>query len=108
MLQPLPQSSVPEETARVARAAFPKGNLYMTMRDEIGTVYSDQDNDALFPKYGQPAQSPWRLALICVMQFMEELSDRLAADAVRSRIDWKYVLGLELTDSGFDFSVLCE
>lgn len=108
MLQPLPQSSVPEETARVARAAFPKGNLYMTMRDEIGTVYSDQDFEALFPKYGQPAQSPWRLALVCVMQFMEELSDRQAADAVRSRIDWKYVLGLELTDSGFDFSVLCE
>lgn len=108
MLQPLLQSSVPAETARVALAAFPKGNLYMTMRDEIGTVYSDQDFEALFPRHGQPAQCPWRLALICVMQFMEELSDRQAADAVRSRIDWKYVLGLELTDSGFDFSVLCE
>ncbi len=108
MLQPQTKSSVPEETARVARAAFPKGNLYMTMRDEIGSVYSDQDFEALFPTHGQPAFSPWRLALVCVMQFMEELSDRLAADAVRSRIDWKYALGLELTNPGFDFSVLCE
>lgn len=108
MLQQKSVSPVPEETARVARAAFPKGNLYMTMRDEIGTLYSDQDFEALFPTHGQPAQCPWRLALVCVMQFMEELSDRQAADAVRSRIDWKYALGLELTDPGFDFSVLCE
>jgi transposase len=50
-----------------------------------------------FREHGQPAFSPWRLALTCVMQFMEELSDRQAADAVRSRIDWKYALSLELT-----------
>jgi len=108
VLQPQPNSSIPEETARVARAAFPKGNLYITMRDEIGTLYSDQDFEALFPKHGQPAFSPWRLALICVMQFVEELSDRQTAEGVRSRIDWKYALGLELNDPGFDFSVLCE
>jgi len=78
LLQPQTKSSVPEETARVARAALTKGNLYMTMRDEIGSVYSDQDFEALFPTHGQPAFSPWRLAHIYVMQFMEELSDRLA------------------------------
>jgi len=108
VLQQKSISPVPEETKRVAHAAFPKGNTYITMRNEIGTLYNDQDFEALFPTHGQPAFSPWRLALICVMQFMEELSDRQTADAVRSRIDWKYALGLELTDSGFDFSVLCE
>jgi transposase len=70
VLQPQLQSSVPEETARVARAAFSKGNLYITMRDEMGTLYSDQDFEALFPKHGQPAFSPWQLALVCVMQFI--------------------------------------
>lgn len=108
MLQQKSISPVPEETKRVAHAAFPKGNTFITMRNEIGTLYNDQDFEALFPTHGQPAFSPWRLALICVMQFMEELSDRQAADAVRSRIDWKYALGLELTNPGFDFSVLCE
>nr|WP_234711212.1 transposase [Nostoc punctiforme] len=62
----------------------------------------------MYPTHGQPTVRPWRLALICVLQFIEDLPDRQAAEAVRSRIDWKYVLGLELTDSGFDFSVLCE
>jgi transposase len=52
--------------------------------------------------------SPWRLALTTVMHFAEGLSDRQAADAVRSRIDWKYALSLELTDSGFDHAVLSE
>lgn len=88
MLTPKTIGSLPEETARVAKTAFPKGNLYITMRDEIGT-HSTQDFEALFPKFGQPALEPWRLALVCVMQFIEELSYRQAADAVRSRIDWK-------------------
>lgn len=99
---------VPEETVRVARAAFPKGNLYLKMRDELGTFYEDTDFAALFPTLGQPAFSPWRLALITVMQFAEGLSDRQAAEAVRARIDWKYALSLELEDSGFDFSILSE
>lgn len=107
-LHPHAIGSIPEETVRVARAAFPKGNVLMALRDEIGTIYTDQDFSALYPAQGQPAICPWRLALICIMQFMEGLTDRQAADAVRSRIDWKYALGLELTDSGFDFSVLSE
>jgi transposase len=103
-----PISAVPADTARVAQAAFPKGNLYMILRDELGTLYMDEDFADLFPTHGQPAACPWRLALICVLQFVEHLSDRQAAEAVRSRIDWKYALGLELTDSGFDCSVLSE
>ena len=97
---------VPADTVRVARAAFPKGNLYLAMRDELGVLFEDADFAELFPRRGQPAFAPWRLALITVMQFLENLSDRQTADAVRSRIDWKYALGLKLTDSGFDYSVL--
>ena len=104
MLQPQPLNSIPEETARIARAAFPKGNLYITMRDEIGTFYQDQDFEALFPKHGQPAFSPWRLALTCVMQFMEELSDRQAIELQFSvRGKWKYALSLELTEERLRF-----
>jgi transposase len=62
----------------------------------------------LFPRRGQPAEAPGRLALVTVLQFVEGLSDRQAADAVRGRIDWKYVLGLSLTDPGFDHTVLSE
>jgi transposase len=99
---------VPAETARVARAAFPKGQPYLTFRDALGTIFQDEDFTALFPTWGQPGLPPWRLALVTIMQFRENLADRQAAEAVRARIDWKYLLGLELTDPGFDFSVLSE
>jgi transposase len=102
------ETIVPEETVRVARAAFPKGNPYMTLRDELEVIYPDTLFVALFPNRGQPAESPGRLAIVTVLQFAEGLSDRQAADAVRSRIDWKYLLGLELEDPGFNFSVLSE
>jgi len=71
-------------------------------------IYKDEQFAALYPHVGQPAYAPWRLALISVLQFLEGLSDRQAADAVRGRIDWKYLLGLELTDAGFDHTVLSE
>src|SRR5207245_3360568 len=90
------------------RAAFPKGNPYLSLRDELETIYADSVFEDLFPKRGQPAESPGRLALIAVLQFAENLSDRQAADAVRSRIDWKYLLGLDLIDPGFDSTVLSE
>lgn len=100
---------IPAETVRVARAAFPKGNVYMTMRDELDMWYKDSDFAYLFiSTQGRPAESPGRLVLITVMQYAEGLTDRQAADAVRARIDWKYALGLELEDTGFDFSVLSE
>lgn len=107
-LRPEAIGPVPEETARVARAAFPKGNVYLQLRDVLGVVYDDASFAPLFATRGRPAVAPWRLALVTVMQFAEGLSDRQAAEAVRGWIDWKYTLGLELTDPGFDFSVLCE
>ncbi len=107
-LHPQAIAPIPDETARVAHAIFPKGNVYMHMRDELGTIYQDQDFADLFPQRGQAAQEPWRLALVTVIQYAEGLTDRQAADAVRTRIDWKYALSLELTDPGFDFSLLSE
>jgi transposase len=99
---------IPDETKRIAEMAFPKGNIYMRMRDELATFYQDEQFVSLFPRRGQPAYSPWRLALVSVMQYSENLSDRQAADAVRARIDWKYALSLELGDPGFDYSLLSE
>lgn len=99
---------VPEETVRVAQAVFRKGNVCLRLRDALGTIYEDELFADLFSPTGRPAEAPWRLALVCVLQFVEDLSDRQAAEAVRARIDWKYLLGLELTDVGFDFSVLSE
>ncbi len=99
---------VPAETARVARAVFPRGNALMQLRDTLGTIYTDEQFADLFPSHGQPAEAPWRLALVTMFQFMEHLTDRQAADAVRSRLDWKYALSLELTDPGFDHTVLSE
>src|SRR3989475_7396796 len=107
-LHPHVIAPVPEETARVARAAFPKGHPSLTLRDALGTIFQDEDFTALFPIGGQPGLPPWRLALVTIMQFRENLADRQAAEAVRARIDWKYLLSLELTDPGFDFSVLSE
>jgi len=107
-LRPQTVPSVPEETARIARAAFPKGNLYMQIRDEIGILLTDADFADLFPSRGKSAYPPWRLALITIFQFIENLSDREAVESVRARIDWKYALSLELENSGFDSTVLCE
>ena len=107
-LHPESISPVPEVTARVAKAAFPKSNRYMRLRDELGVIYNDEEFAELYPDRGQSAIAPWRLTMILIMQFLENLSDRQTADAVRGRIDWKYALSLKLTDPGFDFTVLSE
>ena len=99
---------VPEETARVARTVCPRGNVYMTMRDELEGMYSDSEFAPLFASRGRPAEAPGRLVLLLVIQFAESMTDRQAADAVRARIDVKYAMGLELADPGFDYSVLSE
>jgi transposase len=99
---------IPEETKAVAKEAFPKGNVYLALRDELGTIFEDEIFSDLYPSLGQPAESPARLAMVTLMQFMENLPDRQAAEAVRGRIDWKYMLGLKLSDPGFDYSVLSE
>ena len=107
-LHPHAVSQVPDETQRVARAAFPRGTLYLQIADTLGIIYQDEPFAALFPTRGRPAEAPARLALATALQCAEGLSDRQAADAVRGRMDWKYVLCLELTDPGFDHTVLSE
>jgi len=100
--------SIPEDTYRVAQQAFPKGNIFMQIRDHFGMLYQNHQFAHLFATEGQPALSPARLALVTVMQYIEGVGDRQAADNVRDRISWKYALGLSLDDPGFDFSVLSE
>jgi transposase len=103
-----PVGPIPAETERVARAAFPQGSRAIQMRDALGPIYDATEFADLFAGRGRPAEAPWRLAVVTVLQFAEGLSDRQAADAVRARIDWKYALGLTLEDPGFDFSILSE
>ncbi|MDZ4876545.1 MAG: IS1182 family transposase ISNpu1 [Chroococcidiopsis cubana SAG 39.79] len=107
-LHPQSNYAVPAQTAQVARAIFPKGNLCITMADCLSSFLCDEDFSALFSSQGQPGVSPLRLALVTILQYVEGLTDRQAADAVRSRIDWKYLLCLELIDTGFDHTVLSE
>jgi transposase len=106
MLRSNLHESIPPETVRVACAALDDDNRYRKLREHFDTVFRDGAFEPLFPVRGQPAAAPWRLALVTVLQFAEGLSDREAAEAVRARIDWKYLLGLELTDPGFDHSIL--
>jgi transposase len=108
MLKPESILDIPEETKAVAKKAFPKGNTYLKIRDELGPIFEDDIFTELYPNLGQPAESPARLALVTIMQYMENLPDRQTAEAVRSRIDWKYMLGLSLSDPGFDYSILSE
>jgi transposase len=107
-MRPRALPEVPEQTAAVARAAFRTGTLAMRVRDQLGEVFTDGAFIDAFGIRGRPGISPGQLAMVTVLQFAEHLTDRQAADAVRGRIDWKYCLGLALTDPGFDFSVLSQ
>ncbi len=89
-LHPHAIPSVPDATAAAVHAAFPKGNLYVDLRAEFGTLYTDQLFTDLYPPLGRVVEvPPWRLALVLVMQYIEGLTDRQAADAVRRCMDWK-------------------
>ena len=107
-MRPRPWPDVPADTARIARRAFRRGALAMRARDELGAWYYDEAFAAGYGVRGKPGISPAQLAMVTVLQFAENLTDRQAADAVRARLDWKYCLGLALDDEGFDFSVLSE
>jgi transposase len=99
---------VPVATARVAHAAFPDGNVYLRLRDEVGARCDDARFTAVYPSEGPPALHPWQVALVSVMHFRENRSDRQGAHGVRARRDWKYALGLELSDEGLQYAVLSE
>jgi transposase len=107
-MTPEPIGPIPAETERVARAVFPKGNRAMQRRDHWGAIYDDTRFAKLFTARGRPAEAPWRLTIVTVLQFAEGRSDRQAAAAVRGRIDGKDALSLPLEDPGFDFLVRSE
>ena len=107
-MRPTLSDAIPPETARIARTAFRKGHPYLALRDTLGPLFADASFSDLYAHQGPAGISPARLAVITLLQFREGLSDREAADAVRGRLDWKYLLGLPLDDPGFDASVLTE
>jgi transposase len=82
--------------------------LAVLIRDQLGQWLGDEDFAAAFGTRGRPGWSPSRLALVTVPQRAENLTDRQAAEAVRTRIDWQYLLGLPIDDPGFDHTVLAE
>src|SRR5260370_31442472 len=84
--------SIPEETACLAHATYPAGTFAMYLRDELGDVL-DEPFALLFRSPGNPADAPWRLPVVLVLQYIEKLTDQQAADAVRTRVDWKHALG---------------
>ena len=86
---------VPELTARVARASNPAGTTAMWVRDRLDGLWEDDDFAGWYPRDGRPGISPAQLATVSVLQFLLDLSDRDAAEAVRCRIDFKYALGLD-------------
>jgi transposase len=67
-VHPTPSTPVPEETARIARAALPKGNVCFEMRDGLGTLSTDEQSTDLFAIRGRPVVTPWRLALVTCLQ----------------------------------------
>ncbi|MCB0165875.1 MAG: transposase, partial [Anaerolineae bacterium] len=108
MLCPRKNWDIPAETKRIALKSLPQGNDYLVLRDKIGVLYEDETFAELFERRGQPAESPGLLSLVLVMQFGEGLTDRQAAEAVGSRIDWKYVLGLEIDAPALPHSLLSD
>ena len=107
--QPWPEPS-PEIVAAVAAMYRGKREhpLPVMVRDQLGEWLSDEQFAGAYGVRGKPGWPPSRLALVTVFQKAENLTDRQAAEAVRTRIDWKYALGLGLADPGFDDSILSE
>jgi transposase len=109
-VQPQPWPEPAPEVAAAVRAAYRRREppLPVVVRDRLGELFPDAEFAPAFGVRGRPGWSPGRLALVTVLQMAENLTDRQAADAVRDKISWKYALGLDLEDEGFDASVLCE
>jgi transposase len=109
-LKPQDIREIPENTEAVIQS-WPrkKQGPYVILRDKLGPLFADDDFAPLYASpRGRPAEAPAVLALVLVLQFVEDLSDAAAAHQVVARVDWKYLLGLPLEDAGFDASVLTD
>jgi transposase len=106
--RPWPEPS--DEVVAVVRKMYRgrRAPLPVVIRDELGDLFADEAFAVAFGVRGRPGWAPGRLAMVTVLQFAENLTDRQAAEAVRLRIDWKFGLGLDLADEGFDHSILSE
>jgi transposase len=104
---PEPDPQIAAAIAAKYRGRRPRP-LAVLIRDRLGQWLGDEDFAAAFGIRGRPGWSPSRLALVTVLQRAENLTDRLAAESVRTRIDWQYLLGLPIDDPGFDHTVLAE
>lgn len=102
-LHPRSHRHVPEATEAAFTAAFPKGHPFRVLREELGSIFDDADFAHLYEPQGRPVESPATLALVLVLQYMDGLTGRQAAEAVCDRLSWRYLLGLELDDPGFDY-----
>jgi transposase len=107
-LKPQPPREMPEETARIGSQLLASDSPYRLVGEQLYAKYRDEDYADLYPAEGQPGLSPVDLAFVTAFQYMEDLADRAATEAVRMRLDWKYALHLPLDDAGFNFSVLSE
>jgi transposase len=110
-VQPAPWPEPDPQIAAAIAAKYPGKRprpLAVQVRDRLGQWLEDGQFAAVFGIRGRPGWSPSRLALVTVLQRVEDLADRQAAEAVRTRIDWQYLLGLPLDDPGFDHTVLAE
>jgi transposase len=107
-LHPQPHTHIPERTAELMHRVYPKGHPFIALREELGTLFTDDQFVHLYDPQGRPVESPTILALASVLQFLEGLTDRQTAEAVRDRLTWKYLLGLELDATGFDSTLLSD
>ena len=105
---PLPEPDPVVAAAIGRKYARRRAPLAVAMRDRLGQWMADDLFASAFGARGRPGEPPARLALVTALQFAENLTDRQAADAVRTRLDWAYALGLPLDDEGFDHTVLSE
>jgi transposase len=105
---PLPEPDPVVAAAIRKKYAGRRAPLAVMMRDRLGEWMTDELFASAFGARGRPGQPPARLAMVTVLQMAEDLTDRQAAEAVRTRLDWQYALGLPLDDDGFDHTVLSE
>src|SRR5260370_22532479 len=107
-MKPSGLEPIPEETRALMQRLSPQGTMVSQLRDALGPIYSDESFVHLFPTRGRAAEAPWRLALVTVLQAIEVLTDRQAAEHLPTRIDWSYALALPLSDPRFDYSILTD
>lgn len=105
-LQAKDRDEIPADTAALGHKLLNANHPYRLIGDRLAELIRDEDFRSLYTPIGGPAISPALLALVTVFQMMEKLPDRLAAEAVVLRIDWKYALHLPLDYEGFHYTNL--